>query len=52
MFTRTNRINTLLGPFASTSSKAPNGRATDGGIPTHDGTLPLRYEILRDLAPT
>ena len=44
--------NTLLGPYERTSSKAPNGRATDVGTPTQDGTLPFRYEILRDLAPT
>jgi len=43
---------TLFGPYERTSSKAPNGRATDVGTPTQDGTLPLRYEMLRDLAPT
>lgn len=36
----------------STFSKTPNGRATDVGIPTQEGTFPFRYAILRDLAPT
>lgn len=35
-----------------TFSKTPNGRATDVGIPIQEGTFPLRYDILRDLAPT
>lgn len=39
-------------PSERTSSKTPNGIATDVGIPTHEGTFPFRNEILRDLAPT
>lgn len=35
-----------------TSSKTPNGKATEVGILTQDGTFPLRCAILRDLAPT
>lgn len=43
---------TLFMSFERTSSKTPNGRATDVGMPTHEGTFPFRNEIFRDLAPT
>ena len=39
-------------PSEITFSKTPNGRATEVGIPTPDGTFPFRYAIFRDLAPT
>lgn len=47
--------NTRLTWFMSserTFSKTPNGRATDVGTPTQEGTFPFRNEIFRDLAPT
>ena len=49
---RCNAGKTLFKPSERTFSKTPNGRATDVGIWTHNGTFPFRYEIFRDLAPT
>jgi hypothetical protein len=43
---------TLLVSSDKTFSKVPNGIATDVGIPTHEGTFPFRYAMLRDFAPT
>ena len=34
------------------ASNTPKGRTTDVGTFIHDGTLPLRYSMLLDLAPT
>lgn len=35
-----------------TFSKTPNGKATEVGMLTQDGTFPFKFAILRDLAPT
>lgn len=43
---------TLFMSAHRTASNAPNGSATEVGIFIHDGTLPLRYWMLRDFAPT
>lgn len=43
---------TLLTYSDRTVSKAPNGRATDIEILTHDGTLSPKNLILHDFEPT
>lgn len=43
---------TLFASFERTFSKTPNGRATDVGIPTQEGTFPFRNAMFLDLAPT
>lgn len=43
---------TLLTLSVSTFSNTPNGTATDVGRRIHEGSLPIRLAMLRDLAPT